>query len=536
MFFKGRKFLYEEPQSKKFCKNNRIVHIPGVFFFLKNTLYLGSNDKLRCPNILFCISDDQSWIHNRTYGSHFINTPAFDKIAKEGVLFNNCITPAPQCSPARAALLTGRNPWQLEEACLLASLFPTKYKVYPDILEHAGYHVGYTGKGWGPGDWKQSGWKRNPAGNEYNQIVNKAPTAETFKYDYAANFKAFLKDKKPDQPFCFWYGGYEPHRPFEKGSGVKAGMKIEDAKVPDFLPDNEIVRGDILDYAYEIEWFDSHLARMIKILEDIDQLDNTLIMVTSDNGMAFPRAKANNYEYGTLMPMAIRWPNVIKSGRIVDDLISFIDIAPTFLEAALLNVPNEMTGKSLMPILRAQGDGIVDSSRNFVLTGRERHTHARDDNLGYPIRSIRTQHYLYIRNFTPERWPAGDPESFYDIDGSPTKEYILKNKKNGNYFELACSKRPKEELYDIRADRTCLKNLAEDAEYSDDKARLWEILEKELVKQQDPRILGYGDIFESYPRVSPMRTEQFKGFSKRDQYNPEYQRKAERAKRHLKEK
>jgi uncharacterized sulfatase len=483
---------------------------------------------------LFCISDDQSWIHNQTYGSAYIKTPAFDRIAKEGVLFNNCFTPAPQCSPARAALLTGRNPWQLEEACLLASLFPTKYKVYPDILEQAGYHVGYTGKGWEPGDWKRSGWKRNPAGNEYNQIVNEVPTTEIYKYDYAANFEAFLKGKKKDQPFCFWYGGYEPHRPFEKGSAVKAGMKIKDAKVPDFLPDNEIVRSDILDYAYEIEWFDSHLAKMIKTLEKTDQLDNTIIVVTSDNGMAFPRAKANNYEYGTLVPMAIRWPNVIKPGRIVDDLISFVDIAPTFLDAASVCVPDDMAGKSIMPVLRAKGNGIIDSSRKFVLTGRERHTHARNDNLGYPVRAIRTQDYLYIRNFDPQRWPAGDPQGYYDIDDSPSKTYLLENN-NEDYFKLACGKRPSEELYDVRKDKACLTNLAEDAEYSDVKAQLWKILEQELVKQQDPRALGYGDIFESYPRVSPMRSEQFEGFSKQGQYNPEYQKKAQRIKRQIKE-
>src|SRR4029079_6179822 len=130
--------------------------------------------------------------------------------------------------------------------------------------------------------------------------------------------------------------------------------------VPPYLPDDEIVRNDLLDYAVEIEWFDNHLGRIIKQIEDAGELDNTIIVVTSDNGMSFPRVKGAIYEDACHMPLAIRWPKGIKAGRVVDDFVSFIDLAPTFLEAAGATNPDQMTGKSLMALLKAENSGIVD--------------------------------------------------------------------------------------------------------------------------------------------------------------------------------
>jgi uncharacterized sulfatase len=307
--------------------------------------------------------------------------------------------------------------------------------------------------------------------------------------------------------------------------------------VPGFLPDNEEIRSDLLDYAVEIEWFDQQLGTMISRLRETGELDNTLIVVTGDNGMPFPRAKANLYEFGIHMPLAMRWGNVIKPGRRIEDPVSFIDFAPTFLAAAGLDVPESMTGKSLLHILKATGSGHIDADRRFVLTGRERHTHARRDNLGYPARAIRTTDYLYIWNMKPDRWPAGDPEGFFDIDGSPSKDWILSHREepeNKQYFQWACGKRPAEELYNIKEDPACINNLAGLAEHKTLKQDLRKRLEDELKKQQDPRVLGYGDIFDSYPRFANMRPELLPGFSERGKYNPEYSEKAKAAMQQLK--
>ena len=175
-----------------------------------------ADSKTTRPNILFCIADDWGWPHAGAYGSKWMTTPAFDRIASEGVLFNNCFTSNPKCSPCRASILTGRNTWQLEEATNHYGVFPNKWAVYPDVLEQSGYLVGYTGKGWGPGDAKAGGFTRNPAGPEFAKHTAEPPFRFISNKDYAANFEVFLEHRQPGQPFCFWLGGHEPHRAYER--------------------------------------------------------------------------------------------------------------------------------------------------------------------------------------------------------------------------------------------------------------------------------------------------------------------------------
>src|SRR5262249_6094153 len=195
---------------------------------------------------------------------------------------------------------------------------------YPDLLEQAGYVVGFTRKGWGPGDFKAGGRNRNPAGNEFK------------------SFGEFFKQQPPGKPFCFWFGSQDPHRPYDKGSGARSGMKAENVIVPSFLPDAPEVRNDILDYYFEVERFDREIGEIIKTLEDAKMLDNTLIVITGDNGMPFPRAKANVYDGGTRQPLAVRWPGKVKAGSVINEFVVLTDIAPTFLEAAGLKPLPEM--------------------------------------------------------------------------------------------------------------------------------------------------------------------------------------------------
>lgn len=481
---------------------------------------LGAQPSKRRPNILFAIADDWSYAHAGAMGDKGVRTPAFDEVAGKGVLFTTAICNSPGCAPSRAALVTGRPHWQLEEAGTHASLFPKKFEVYPDLLAAAGYHVGLTGKGTGPANFSE--WKHNPAGPVLSKITTDAPKGMA-ALDYAANFDAFLTKKQKDQPFCFWYGGQEPHRAYEKGAGLKAGKKLADALVPPFLPDNDEIRSDILDYYMEIEHFDRHLGRMLRSLEKAGELSNTLIVVTGDNGMPFPGAKATMYDYGIHLPLAICWADRAKGNRRVTDPVSFLDFAPTFLDAAGLKPPAAMTGQSLLPVLQS---GRVDAARRFALSGRERHSHSRFDNLGYPSRALRTSEYLYVRNFAPDRWPAGDPEQFADIDASPSKEYILKNREKPEirrYFEHSCGKHGEEQLYRIAVDPGCLRNLAGSAEHKETRTTLRTQLDRELTRLKDPRVLGKGDVFESYPRYSPMRPE-LGGFAEQGKYNPKYQR------------
>jgi len=499
---------------------------PANILLLVGCLVVGAStvargaEKPKRPNILVVISDDQSFAHTSAAGCKAVQTPAFDRIASEGVFFRNGFAASPGCSPSRASLLTGRHPWQLEEAGTHGSNFPKKYPVFPDLLEADGYAVGCTGKGWGPGVWTVSGRTRNPAGPEFSKRNHAAPTTGMSTTDYAGNLKDFLSTRKDGQPFCFWFGAIEPHRGYEAGSGLKSGKRLEDVVVPPFLPDTPEVRSDLLDYLLEIEWFDAQLARALSLLEETGELENTLIIVTSDNGMPFPRAKANCYEYGIHVPLAIRWGAKARGGRSVDDLVGFVDLTATILDAARVKPPSEypLSGRSIIDLLSSEKQGMVDPSRDVAWAARERHTSARYQNWTYPQRALRTPQYLYIQNQQPDRWPAGDPralkasgelgpitDGYYDIDRSPTKNLLIENPALDSFLQLAVAKRPAEELFDITVDPACLRNLAADPSLAKIKQELSQRLTTHLQKTGDPRATGHGEIWESYPRYSNMR-------------------------------
>jgi uncharacterized sulfatase len=205
------------------------------------------------------------------------------------------------------------------------------------------------------------------------------------------------------------------------------------------------------------------------------------------------------------MPLAIRWGDKVKPGRVLNDFISFTDFAPTFLEAAGIAIPKNMTGRSLIPILHLNKSGQVDPSRNHVVVGVERHfPGGRKGGWGYPIRAIRTEKFLYIQNLAPDRWPTGDPGGpvwpdddptggFGDCDGSPTKTYLCENRQSqAYYYDLAFGKRPAEELYDVKEDPYQLRNLADQNRYTGIKAKLAVRLKKYLIETKDPRALGKG--------------------------------------------
>lgn len=475
------------------------------------------------PNILIAISDDQSFPHASAYGSTTARTPHFDRVAEDGVLFTNAFVASPGCSPSRAALLTGRYPWQLEHAGTHASYFSPDYVVFPDLLEAAGYAVGYTGKGWGPGDWAHLGRPRNPAGPAFNALKEDTGVTGISANDYAGNFEAFLDQRVAGQPFYFWYGASEPHRVFEAGIGTASGKRLYEAEVPPFLPDAPAVRSDLLDYGYEIEHFDTHLGRMLALLEEAGELEHTLVIVTSDNGMAFPSAKANVWEYGIHVPLAVMWADQIPGHRIAQDLVSLVDLAPTLLDAAGVAhpVPADVAGRSLLPVLLGDGAGAPSPDRTAIFAGRERHSSSRYKSLSYPQRAIRTADYLLIQNFAPERWPAGAPQKlepdgspgpmhggYHDIDAAPTLTYLIDGRDDPGvslYFHKAVDLRPELELYDIHKDPGCMQNLAGAPGYQTIKQDLHARLTAFLLQTRDPRVTGNGDIWDTYPRVSAMR-------------------------------
>jgi len=449
------------------------------------------------PNILVIILDDWGWRDAGAYGATWVRTPTFDRIAREGVLFRHAFTSNPKCSPSRASLLTGRHAWQLEQGNVHYSSFPAKFPVYPDLLERAGYAVGLTGKGWGPGNFSVTGWPHNPAGRAFDGEKLTPPATGIMPTDYAANFAGFLRTVSPGQPFCFWIGLHEPHRPYQRNSGAESGRDPRSVPVPGYLPDNDVVRKDLLDYALEVEWADAQAGKALALLAAAGQLENTLVVMTSDNGMPFPRVKGQIVEDDFRLPLAVRWGGIAQPGHTVEAFVDLRDFAPTFLAAAGVTVPETMSGQSFLGLLESTATGSA-GEQSTMLIGKERHDLGRPDDAGYPVRAIRTREWLYVRNYAPDRWPAGNPETgFPNCDGGPTKEWVATHR--DRFFDLAFGLRPAESLYRIDTDPECLVDRAREPGLAATRAELRNAMETQLRAEQDPRLLGSGEIFDTYP-------------------------------------
>lgn len=467
------------------------------------------------PNIVFAIADDWSWGHAGVWDCDWVRTPAFDRMARDGIRFDRAYTPNAKCAPARSIILTGRNSWQLEQAGNHMCVFPAKFRSYVEVLQESGYFTGTTGKGWGPGIAKdRQGRRRQMTGVPFNRRRTKPPATGLSANDYAANFEDFLQAVPAGQPWCFWFGTLEPHRRYEYGVGLRSGKALSDIpRVPSYWPDNETVRNDMLDYAFEVEHFDTHLGRIIAAIESSGQLNNTMIIATSDHGMPFPRCKGQAYDHSNHIPLAVMWPDgIVASGRVVTDYVKFTDIAPTIIEAAGLDWNDTgmaaTSGTSLFDIFRSERSGQVSAERDHVLIGKERHDIGRPNDNGYPIRGIVRDNWLYLRNYQSDRWPAGHPLTGYlNCDGSPTKTLILEQQRQSPnataHWNLCFGRRPGEELYDLSADPDCVVNLADDPEWRERRDDYRRQMERELTEQGDPRMTGNGDVFDRYPYSSP---------------------------------
>ncbi len=462
-----------------------IVYAAALIFLTA----LGAKESAK-PNILFAFADDWGWPHAGAYEDPVVKTPTFDRLAKEGALFHHAYVSSPSCTPSRGSVLTGQYHWRLEGAGNLWSVFPDKFDTYPELIGKTGYATGVSSKGWGPGRTESGG----------RELVG-----PRFK-----NFPAFLKQKPKDKPFCYWLGSSDPHRGYAKGSGKKSGMDLSKIKLFEHYPDSPEIRGDVADYYFEVQRFDRLVGDAMKALEESGELDNTIIVMSGDHGMPFPRCKSNNYDSGARIPLAIRWPNKIKAGTVIHEFVSLTDVAPTFYETAEIKIPDDVTGRSLLSLLAGKDKG----DRSFVIHGKERHVPGQEkpDMGGYPTRAIRTHDFLYLHNFEPNRWPAGTPHYkkasignawLADCDNGPTKTYMVQNRdKDAHHrklYHLAFGKRPADELYDLKKDPGQLVNVAADPAYAKTMKKLKDQLFAELRKTGDPRLTGTGPDFDKYP-------------------------------------
>jgi N-sulfoglucosamine sulfohydrolase len=484
------------------------------------------------PNILFLFADD--WARyagvyrdtDITGLSDVVKTPNIDRLAREGILFNNAFNPVPSCTPCRGSIITGQYFWRNGRAAFLGGGdwpdAPMKWEFnpkFPNILEYLGYEVGITGK---IGvDWWESNYKfyqpeqmYMDAGNKFmnfSQNVMEAQDHDAAKNEIweevMGNFRNLLANREEGQPFFYWFGPYHTHRSWVRGSGKELwDINPDDLKggLPPDWPDVPEIREDVADYLGEVTAFDEMVGLFIKELEDMGELDNTLIVATGDNGMpGFPRAKRNLYDKGVYAPLMIRWGDKTGGGRVVDDFVNLMDLSPTFIEAAGGIPPAAMTGNSLMPIIESDVSGQVDPERDYVVVGRERHV------LRYPMRAIRTSDYLYIINYRLEARPKiGDkienPRQYIFIDGGPTREFLTEHANDPKIrplFELAFDRRPREELYDLQKDPYQMKNVAKDPKYNETREALKERLLGFMNEYGDARINGDTCVFDFPPHV-----------------------------------
>lgn len=511
-----------------------------TIFSLVLVICLGSALRAERPNIVMAFADDwgqyaSAYAKIQPGGiSDAVQTPVFDQIASEGVLFTRAFVSAPSCTPCRSSLLSGQHFWRCGRGAILqGAIWDLSIPSYPLLLEKNGYRIGHTYKVWSPGspaDAPHGGAaKRFSSGgrsfNGFSQYVMQRPDHEQRKaellQEIRTNVRSFLDadddgELDGDAPFCYWLGPTNVHRKWIAGSGKELWGIDPDSlkgKLPPFLPDVEVVRQDLADYLGEVMAFDAALGVLVEELKRVGQYDNTLLVVSGDHGApGFSRGKCNLYDFGTQVPLAIRWPEGIEnSGRVVTDFVSLPDLAPTFLEVAGVEKPETMTARSLVGVLESAQSGQVDPERDAVFTGRERHVaRARTDFRPYPQRAIRTDQYLYIINFEPDRWPMGTgpgfgglpgpmPDfeklredtfaAFGDYDSSPTKAWVITNRDADTAsFDYAFGRRPRQELYDIQADPHCLQNIANLPTQARMREQLHQRLMRELRSTGDPRV------------------------------------------------
>lgn len=481
------------------------------------------------PNIVFAFGDDfgrfaSVYRDDERYQAFnsLIETPNIDRIAREGVRHRHAYVPCPSCTPCRSSILTGRYFWNTRLGAILSgAVLDESMPTFTKALENDGYRFGYTRKVWNPGNrlgdafgqldsrFDKAGWTFSKFSNTALSRVDQGGAVEDIKAEIltevGGNFEMFLETREGNQPFFYWWGPTVTHRQWAQGSGKRLwGLEPDDlaGKMPPYWPDVPEVREDVVDYLGECLAFDRGVGELIRVLEERGELDDTLFVVSGDHGIpGFPRAKCNLYDIGVEVALAARLPGRIGAGRVVDDMTTLKDLAMTFLDAAGVEGRDGLEGNSLWDIWTSDRSGLVEPDRTFVVTGRERHVDtARDGNLPYPQRAIRTADFLYIRNFEPDRWPMGSPPRYRDHDGGPTKKWIEDNLDDSDViYRLAFSKRPAEELYDLDADPHQMRNVAEDGDYAPVKDRLREQLMTILREENDPRVLDGECRFEFPP-------------------------------------
>ena len=434
-------------------------------------------------NVLLILSDDHSYPHVGCYGNTDIKTPNLDRFAAEGMRFDRAYVTTPQCVPSRASIFTGRSAVAINMTRFSAAL-PRDVKTYPEALRVAGWFTGVAGRT----------YHMDGAGNsaESREIIAKYKLASfPDRFDFVktagandvslAQFREFLDAKPAEKPFFLQLCSSDPHRPLSTSGAEKHDpAKI---KLPAHYPDTPAVRADFARYYDEIAHFDIFFGEVLADLEKRGLAANTIVAFMADNGCSQFRGKGTLFEFGIRVPLLVRWPGKVKPGSSSGELISGEDIAPTFLEAAGVAVPPEMTGKSFVKLLR----GEPFEARQFVFAQRGAHGSSLPGNsAGFDLgRVVVTKTHKLIYNALGELpyWPvdfAGD--AFWKELVAAHEAGTLEPKIDALYF---APKRPMFELYDLEKDPSEFNNLAGEMEATSHEKELKAAMQEWMILQRD---------------------------------------------------
>jgi arylsulfatase A-like enzyme len=437
------------------------------------------------PNVLLILSDDQSWAHLGCYDNADIKTPNIDAFAKEGMRFDRYYVGTPQCVPSRATLMTGRSAIAVQNTRFSAPL-AAEYRTYMETLkEKGGYYTGVAGR-----TYHLDGVATVPVSKKVFDQYGLQTFAKRLDFVKTAGqrdaihkqFKEFLDAVPKGKPFALQLCFSDPHRPYTP-DGAPEPRDPSKLKLPAFYPDTKLVREDFAAYYDEINRFDADVGTVLAELKKRGLADSTLVVLSADNGAAQFRGKGTLYEFGIHCPLIARWPGKVKAGTTSAELISGEDLAPTFLAAAGADIPKEISGKSLLPLLR----GEKHMPREYVFAQRGAHgsglpTNSAAFDLG---RCVVSKRYKLIYNAL---WQI--PYHPVDFAGGAMWKELEQMNKDGKlspqlskmYFS---STRPMFELYDLEADPNELKNLAGTKALADVEKQLKTELHEWMILQRD---------------------------------------------------
>ena len=406
------------------------------------------------PNIILIIADDVGWNDLGCYGNPVVSTPNIDRIAQEGIRFTNAYLTASSCSPSRTSIISGRYPHNTGSAELHTPL-PASVTLFPSLLQEAGYYTAQAGK-WHLGDAARRGFDTIHDNGKENGDGGEALWLTT------------LRERPDDQPFFLWLAAIDAHRVW--GPNEFSG-KNEAAKItpPPFLADTDRTKQDLARYYDEITRFDDYIGKVEEELRRQGVLDNTIIIILSDNGRPFPRSKTRVYDSGMKTPFVVKWnAGLPKKGAVSNSLISVIDIAPTLLEVAGAETLPSFQGKSFGPVLQDP----TREFRNYVFSEHNWHDHEALE------RMVRTKDYLYVLNLRPNLSNPGPADS----NGSPSFQDLKDLRDTGHLTaaqaDVFVVPRPAEELFDCRNDPFQLANIASLSDYQDTLKDLRQVLQQ----------------------------------------------------------